>query len=144
MSEIASISSAGRSRAAASSPSQGRRLATRDLRLGGKQRIDRRSWAYRNVKRLVAEWSAALGHPRDAATQAAIRAAAELATIATARRAELLNLKGEADPRMLDALIRVESELRRAMRALKLDQPKEPPRKSFLERLREEANGGAE
>jgi hypothetical protein len=101
---------------------------------------DGRTKTGRRIRDLYREFSQTLGHPGALATQAAILAVAELTALCEQRREQAL----QGVDVNLDQLIRLESEVRRKMRRLGLDEPmaRTEPRVSLRQQLIEETRCG--
>ena len=97
----------------------------------------------RRVKDLFLSYLGRLGHPVDAATQAAVFAAADLAVTAEKTRAKVL--AGGDDRSALNELVRVQNMADRALRRLGLSTQSNTPRHvSLRERLARKAAAAAE
>jgi hypothetical protein len=112
--------------------------------LGGTPQLDGRSAAAKRIKALSRQYSEALGNPTDPVKIIAIRSTAEAQVIYEAARAAALAKGDSLGRKSLDALLRMEGQLRRQLRQLGLgDHPNlhERPRpKSVQERRMERAD----
>jgi hypothetical protein len=112
--------------------------------LGGTPQLDGRSAAAKRIKALARQYGEALGNPTDPVKVIAIKSTAEAQVIYEAARANALAKGDSLGRKSLDALLRMEGQLRRQLRQLGLgDHPNlhAPPRpKSLAQQRRDDAD----